>query len=126
MPANDTDQLIMQLAVRFAADVRRVVEASLRQELTAELAKLLDGAHDRRASRVSPIKGRPAADSRPTITAKRSKTNELKRIAATKPVACRVVGCANPGVRAFGNICHDHHAALYSIDKNKVRATQAT
>jgi hypothetical protein len=121
MPPFDPDDPITQLALRFAADLRRLVESNLRPQLAAELQLLL--ARQVRA-RVSRAKPQTTPKSRPAASVKRSRTNELKRIAGTKPVACRVAGCPNPGVRAFGNLCHEHNAARYAAGKKKRRVAQ--
>jgi hypothetical protein len=121
MPPTDIKHTILDLAVRFATEVQRVVESNVRLQVSAEFERLLEQVSGGRAS---PSRTKAAGNHRPATAIKRSKTNELKRIAGTKPVACRVAGCPNPGVRRFGNFCRDHNASLSSAEKKKLRAAQ--
>jgi hypothetical protein len=51
-------------------------------------------------------------------------TSAVRRVAGTKPVACPVPGCQNPGVRPKMNFCNEHADALPKEERRSLRAAQ--
>lgn len=62
----------------------------------------------------------PTAKAKP----KKSKANELKRAAATRPVMCPAPDCKNPGVRRHKNFCVEHYTKLSKSEMTKLRDAQ--
>lgn len=51
-------------------------------------------------------------------------TSAVRRVAGTKPVACPVPGCQNPGVRPKMNFCTEHADALPKEERRRLRDAQ--
>src|SRR5438067_1102064 len=134
-PANASfDRRLDTLVSGFADELRGLLAAQIVEAVRHAVSEMVAGGFSRTAlptiahapsSKPAPAR---AAAGRPTKKKAAAKkpgkslsTNEAKRIAGTKPVACPMPGCNNPGVRRFMNFCVEHHASTPKAEQKRLR-----
>jgi len=102
------DDQIQKLALRFAGDVARIVRQGIATEVTAQIARVLDGISrgGSQAARLSTVAGDRRIGKAPV------------------PVVCPVPGCRSVGIRAKRNFCQDHAGSLSDAEKARLRHEQ--
>jgi hypothetical protein len=112
MAPTSEDERIRTLALRFAAEVARIVRTGIAREVTAQVSHLLEG--------ISRGEGASAV----RLLAQSGKRD--RRIGkAPVPVRCPVPGCHEVGIRAKRNFCATHSSDLSETEKARLRDAQA-
>jgi hypothetical protein len=114
---------LMNFCVEHNRSLPKAERVRLREEQKRAQEKAGAKAKPRRAAAAKKKPAVKKAKARP-VSRSAAKTNEAKRIAGTKLVACPVEGCKKPGVRRFSNFCVEHHKSVGKAEQKRLRATQ--